>query len=215
VTRATPVRRQPLAVPLWCARLGCALLCCALPLASCTWGENEVTPISGEDLEQRFGAGEDSTWRRGDRGIGDVCARPTDCASGLCLGGFCTQDCTSAVCPSSSVDAGAASDEEVRSSQCTSLLYPCLTACAGASDASACEQACEDSPAQLCLRSCEGEDDCAKGTDCVRVEGSDTHRCLPWAAEWFAALECLAYGEFAAGSGTPPDSCQDSELEEP
>jgi len=191
-------------------------LCGALFVAAtaCTWGERETVEISGEQLEERFSSDGGDAWSRGAGDIGEACRESTDCFSALCVGGFCTQDCTAAVCPAGSIydDDGGNPDREQRAlgSQCTVFLYPCEVACAGAAAPARCQGACEEAEAKLCMHSCEREADCAPGTDCVRGE-DNTYSCQPWEPHFYDALACLAFRAFAGGRGSAPVSCRREE----
>ena len=82
---------------------------------------------------------------------GDKCAANADCGSaGICAadvpgGGYCTQDCTSAACPSGSTCVPLASSVKL-----------CLRACQGSSDCRA-EHVCLSN---LCLPKCTADADC-------------------------------------------------------
>jgi hypothetical protein len=177
--------------------------------ASCAFGERTTTDISGGELEERFASETGERWARGELEIGGACEQPTDCFSGLCVGGFCTQDCKSAVCPSAAADQQEFEFESF-GSQCTAFEYPCDDACEGATRAATCLDLCADAVAQLCMRTCESEGDCAEGTDCLRNE-DNTYSCQPWVSGFSGALACIAFTEFASGVGTPPQSCSDEE----
>ncbi len=186
------------------------LLVCA---AGCTFGERSTTEISGEKLEQRFADDNDERWTRGELAIGEPCEGSADCYSGLCIGGFCTQDCTSAVCPGAGDEGWYLDDGTfigLLGSQCTTYDYPCDMAWVGALAPEVCLESCDDAEARLCMRACERELDCTQGTDCVRSEDG-SYSCLPWVKRFEEALACIGFTEITGGAGTPPDSCLDEE----
>jgi hypothetical protein len=181
------------------------ILALGLFWVGCTLGERSEKTISGTELEERFDTSAPGAWRRGSGIIGSRCSQASDCSSALCLGGFCTQDCTSTVCPSVVIEGTG----ETISAQCTPLVYPCSWACDGAEAREKCMSACLANPAHLCLRTCSAQTDCDTGTICTKEEEQDSYRCFVWEPEFQIVLGCMAFAEFAQGRGTPPEACHE------